>query len=443
MVLKLYKNEKLMEFSKSEVKILTGINEIDSDTCANATKLKLYIKNILNNSNDTNYNKKIKFNDKKMYNHIKFYYYLNIVLEIKKEKKTNIYYKNKIIHTCKKNFEVYFNYQILKYFEKYSMFNYLFQEDNGLFDEDKISIDLCDKRSKSNERLDMKIFFDVNIDPKIKSFGIECNEKHHVNKFDPDNSKERIRLHYKIDCEKDLRFIVVFFENEIINEKKFSDKFNNFILKNFKIHNKTKRDYCIEQLNKELNNKKLSNMIYDSYKNKHIPYVDINMINEQFCFVKNGERQYLKNFKSELDDEYKFKKNEQSIKVEDSDLDFLDNSKSDSDLDSNSDSDLDFDVDTNSDADTNSVTDSYNNILINFDNNKDFMGQFFSDNKLTFDGFSRYIQGLSHTNYLIPKDKYAIKKWYDSILYSLMYSMEKAYDDLNKSLYKDKIFGLD
>lgn len=134
--------------------------------------------------------------------------------------------------------------------EKNSKFNYLFYDDNGFCDENKIIIDMMDTNSKSNERFDMKVYFD-----KInKSFGLECFEKHHTSKFDSDYRYEVSRILNKNYFESDVRFTVIFWHDDIINIDKFNDKFNKFVKNNFKIHNKTKKEYCIENLNTCINN---------------------------------------------------------------------------------------------------------------------------------------------------------------------------------------------
>jgi hypothetical protein len=175
--------------------------------------------------------------------------------QIKNNKyQTNIYYKNTIVHTCKKTIEAYFNHLVFTNLESYPEFDYLFYNDDGFFDDNKVQIDTMETNSKSNERFDMKIYFE-NID---KSFALECFEKHHMDKFDSDNRFEISRMLNKNYCEKDVRFIVVFWYGDILNTKKFhtlSNKKGLFYLdgKYFgsKIYNSHYR-FCFEKKKSEL-----------------------------------------------------------------------------------------------------------------------------------------------------------------------------------------------
>lgn len=424
MVLRISTSDKNMEFSVSEVKLYSGleVNNIPFDNIdkleVSFDRLKSNILRILQNYTIG----KIEFIDKKIYNHIKFYKHLGIKLDIKLESiskskyKTRIYYKNILIHTCHKDIEVYFNYLVLEILEKSPEFSYLFYADTGLFDENKIIIDHSTRRS--NERFDMKI----ELNGVKKSFGLECFENHHYDKFDIDYRYEVSRILNLKNFQKDIRFVGIFWFDDIIDKNKFSIKFEKIIKNNFISHNKTKKEYCVEELSKSVGNKKLCEIIYDSYKNKTEAIITINTINENFAFIKNGKKKYLKHFMNDLEDRYKsYNSNEYEIQ--------------DFDLESDS------DTETNDGIETESDTSSIKSIELELKN--DFIKKYIEDGKLTFDGLAEYLMGLGFGDFLAKvSDKFKVRDWFKNILYDLMKSFENAYDDLDKLAYGKNIFGL-
>lgn len=427
MVLIICLSEKNIEFSVSEVETYSGIgkNNIPYD---NKSKLKVSFDKLKSNILDIleNYTLgQIKFDNKKIYNHIKFYEHLGIKLDIKLELskskyKTKIYYKDILVHTCHKSIEAYFNYLILQNLVKYPEFDYLFYNDSEFFDYNFITIDYSEK--KSNERFDMKINFN-NIH---KSFGLECFEKHHNNKHDIELGCEKIRLLSKINYENDVRFVSIFWYDDIIDKDRFKSKFKKYIVDNFNLHNKIKKDYCIQQLNICIDNQELCESIYNSYKGQYKPIIHIKQINSLFCFIEGGKKKYLKNFKLRLKNMYieEMKMNNKVNQNGGDKFDDLFGNQSDSESDIESDTDI--------------ITDSELEIT-----EEEYLKKYFYEYKLTFDGFGHYIQGLSYGNYLkFEKDKFRITDWYNKIMFSLMKSFENAYDDLDKLAYSKNIFGL-
>ena len=429
MVLIIRLKEKDIEFSAKDVRIYSGIGENnipyngENKFEISFDKLKSNIHDILENYTPG----QIKFDNKKIYNHIKFYKHLGIKLDIKLEEvskskyKTKIYFKDVLVHTCHKSIEAYFNYLILQNFTKYPEFDYLFYNDNEFFDYNFITIDYSQERS--NERFDMKIEFN-NI---RKSFGLECFEKHHNNKHDIELGCERIRLLSKINFENDVRFVSIFWYDDIIDKDKFKTKFKKFVVDNFNLHNKIKKDYCIQQLNTCIDSKLLCESIYDSYKGRMEPRIDIKQINSLFCFIEGGQKKYLKNFKLRFKNMY-IEEMKMNNKVNQNDGDKFD------DLFGNqSDSDIESDSETGSDTD----------LIEEQITEEEYIKKYFCENKLTFDGFGHYIQGLSFGNYLkFEKDKFRITDWYNKIMFALMKSFENAYDDLDNLAYGKNIFGL-
>lgn len=424
MVLTISTRNKNMEFSVSEVKLYSGVeaNNIPFDNIekleVSFDRLKSNILRILQNYTIG----KIEFIDKKIYNHIKFYKHLGIKLDIKLESiskskyKTRIYYKNTLIHTCHKDIEVYFNYLVLEMFEKSPEFSYLFDTDTGLFDENKIIIDHSTKRS--NERFDMKI----ELNGVEKSFGLECFENHHYDKFDIDYRYEVSRILNLKNFQKDIRFVGIFWFNDIIDKNKFSIKFTKIIKDNFISHNKTKKEYCVEELNKSVGNKKLCEIIYDSYKSKTEAIITISTINENFAFMKNGKKKYLKHFIDDLENRYN-SSNTNEYEIEDFDLETY------------------SDTETNEEVETNTDISTDKSSQLELKNN--FMKKYIDNGKLTFDGLAEYLIGLGYGDFLAKvSDKFKVRDWFKNILYDLMKSFENAYDDLDKLAYGKNIFGL-
>lgn len=427
MVLVICSNNKNIEFSACEVKLYSGIDEknIPFDNSnklkINFDKLKLHIYDILQNYTQG----QIKFDNKKIYNHIIFYKHLGIKLNINLEEisksnyKTKIYYKNILIHTCHKSIEVYFNYLVLLNLRKYPEFNYLFYDDSEFFNNNLITIDYS--RERSNERFDMKIEFN-NVH---QSFGLECFEKHHNNKHDIELSCERLRLLSKMNYENDVRFVVIFWYYDILDKNLFSTKFKKFIINNFNLHNKNKKDYCIEQLNNCIDSQELCESIYNSYKGTMIPIIDIKQINNLFCFIESGQNKYLKNFKLRIKNMY------------------IEEIKMNNKVNQNGGNKFDelFGNQDNSDSEYDSESDS--TLVEKQVSEEEYLKKYFYDGKLTFDGFGHYVQGLSFSKYLkFEKDKFRITDWYNKIMFALMKSFENAYDNLDKLAYDGNIFGL-
>jgi hypothetical protein len=432
---------KKIEFSADEVRRYSGIKNIpfddDDDDIdkykVNFDKLKSNILNIFKNYSLG----QIKFDNKKIYNHIKFYKHIGIELDIKLESiskskyKTKIYYKNTLIHICYKSIEVYFNYLVLLNLTKYPEFSYLFYDDNEFFNDNLITIDYSQVRS--NERFDMKIEFN-NI---CKSFGLECFEKHHNNKHDIDYNCERIRLLSKINYEKDIRFVGIFWYNDIVDKNIFYHKFKKYIVDNFNLHNKIKKDYCVNQLNICIDSKELCESIYNSYKGKSEPRIDITQINTLFCFMEGGKKKYLKNFKLKLKNMYieDMKLNDKVNQNGGAKFDDLFGEQNNSESRSGSESESGSESGSEYDLETNLVEEQITE--------EEYLKKYLYENKLTFDGFGHYVQGLSFGNYLkFEKDKFRISEWYNKIMFALMKSFENAYDDLDNLAYSKNIFGL-
>ena len=392
-------------FGNNEIVEYSGLINISDEklNCNSVDELKKYLTGAIVCK------EKFYIIDKKIYNHIIFYSYIGIKLNLKYDEENNktlLCYNDIIVRQCYKTIEVYFNYNFISMCKKYKQFKNLFYDDNQFCrDKDYIEIDIKNS-SESNERFDMKIKINDNA-----SFALECFENHHINKNDPRYLIERTRLLRKIDYEKDVKFIVVFWRDDILNEENFKKKFK-CVIEQYNIHVKTKRDYCIEKLNENIKNKVLCTMIYNSYENKDEHIIDICNINEQFIFNKNMENKYLEHFESKLKNV--FKENQKIFKNQ-----------------TNSDDDLDFISDNDSQSEKFNETE------------EDFLNKFYFGNKLTFRGFTHYINGLAYGNFLLNSiDKFNIIEWFNNTLYSLIKSFENAYDNLEKLSCENKIFGL-
>lgn len=415
MVLNLEIDGNIVTFGNDQIKELLGIYNLNNNIYENKNKLKQECITVIEKSDliDEKKNNLISFNDKKIYNHIKFYYYIGITIKIKLEKDSNnkyrtyLYYKNKKIHRSHKNYEPFFNYKILKNLETNKKFSYLFCEESKLFNGDKILIDFGNY--KSDERFDMKI----NINNDI-SFGLECFENHHENKNDPDLRNETTRLLRKFYYEPDVKFVVVFWWTDLLEENQhiFDIKFN-IILNQYDKYNKTLKEYCVNEIYKCTKNKKLSKIIYDSHQDINIPSISVKSINSMFNFKKNMEKEYLNDF----------------INIFNNKSDYF--GSGDLIQDDLINSNLIGDDSTNESDD-----ESYTiNKSLNID-------KYYNDNKLTFRGLSHYIIGLSNGDYLNSKEeKFRIKEWYTNLTESFISGLKIAYNDLMKIPFEDKIFG--
>lgn len=415
MVLFLEIDNKKIAFGKDETKKLLGIYKFNNEIYDNVNKLKEHCILELDELKlvDDKKNNSIDFNDKKIYNHIKFYSYIGIVIKIKLEKdehgkyRTYLYYKKKKIHRCHKNYESYFNYKILKKLEENKKYSHLFCQESKLFDDNKISIDLG--KYKSDERFDMKIIIGDDI-----SFGLECFENHHENKNDPNLINETTRLLKKFYYEPDVKFVVVFWWSDMLDENVslFDDKIK-IINNQYDKYNKTLKQYCVEEIFKCVKNKKLSEIIYDSHENIDDSLISIESINKMFNFRKGEEKKYLNDFINV------FKNKNDYFDEDDLITDNID------DLD-----DGDYNNDENDSEDELNISKSLN------------ISKYYNDKKLTFRGLSHYIIGLSTGNYLSSnEEKIRIKDWYSNLLDSFISGLKLAYKDLSKIPFEDKIFG--
>jgi len=417
-------NNKQIYFSPSQVRTYSGIENIDDSTCENYKKLKKYLIKVIEESRfNKNVNDKINFDSKKIYNHILFYSYLKIILDIVPEKinsdyKTFVKYKDKIIYSPAKTLEVYFNFKIIRLLKQNDKFSYLFDNDNKLFNSDKIIIDLPDDNVVIKDRLDMKIKINDDV-----HYGLELFEKGHIKKYDPNFIQEHIRIFSKMMYVPKVKFVVVFWYDDLFDKKIFNRKFN-IIIEQFDKYSKTNRDYCIDNLNKVIINKpKLCEIIYDSYKNKNNAIINIDVINSLFVFNKNKEKKYLKLFISKITKKIK----EDYKSFNDKDIEFLEDEENDED-------DEDEDDEVNELNEEDKDEDQYIS---------DQCKKYFIDDKLTYDGLIHYILGLNADNYLkYEKEKFGINDWIKNITSAFIDGLEEYNDNLKNDGIFNRIFGI-
>ena len=414
MVLFLEIENNKIAFGNDQIKELLGINKFKNDIYCDINKLKESCILILNESEliDDKKNSLICFNDKKFYNHIKFYSYIGIIIKIKLEKdenskyRTYLYYKNKKIHRSYKNYESYFNYKILQEIEGDKKYYYLFCQESKLFDENKISIDLG--KFKSDERFDMKIIIRDNV-----SFGLECFENHHENKNDPNLINETTRLLRKFYYEPDVKFVIVFWWTDLLveNQDIFDQKIK-IMYDQYDKYNKTLKQYTVTEIFKCTKNKKLSEIIYDSYQNNDESSIVIESLNKMFNFKKDKEKKYLSDFIATFENKNDY---------------FNDNDLINDDT-------FDEDNEDNEDNESDNETCVINKSLD--------ITKYYNNDKLTFKGLNHYIIGLSNGDYLNSASEiFRIKEWYSNLSGSFISGLNSAYNDLSKIPFEDKIFG--
>jgi hypothetical protein len=463
-------------FDKIHFKQFSGLDNISNININDKTKCKEFLTKLLEkkqlkksekskqtSSENVLKQNSNKFDDKLMYNHIKFFEFYDIKIQIRlnlkpkslSEYKTEIYYKNELIHKCVKNYEVYFNFKILNKLKENDMFKFLFDSETGVFNDKYILIDK--NGNKSTDRLDMKIIFDDNI-----SFGLEYFEKHHDNsKNDPKKEIEIVRLRRIIDSEK-IKFVFIFSHCDIMNNKKFNKKFNLLINECSRYLNaNNKKQYCVNELIKHFNQQKICEQIYDSYLDKNKCAISIKYFNDNLIQFKNTQckKNAVNSFKQFIVDCYQYYNNlhiDLSNNDEVADLinstslihlnDSSDNSSNDSSNDSSDDSSNDSSDDSSDDSSNDSSNDSSDYSLEDIDKimtRDEYIEQYYKDDELTFIGFNHYISQIREENLLNVNERLKLNNYHSNIFKAYLDGLGEQFDDMQKLYDDNKIFGLD
>jgi hypothetical protein len=226
-----------------------------------------------------------------------------IVREDRNKNKSWCYLENNKGEKIKISKQIYFGYQFIKKLKRYKNRKYV----RDFFDEDGYITNLKLEewvRSwngvKNTRRLDF--IFEIDEDKKIV---VEYLEDHHLSEFKNWNSYQTIRLvdilfsHNRTDI---IHFAFIWdhlMDEDYLNKKvKF---FCKICKDQYNIDNEEK--YIVNILNEHVNNKDLSKLLFDSYKNENKPILRLNKINNLFK-IKEEKYDYLKNeFIKEVHDE--------------------------------------------------------------------------------------------------------------------------------------------
>lgn len=207
-------------------------------------------------------------------NEKKSYYYLESIKN-----------KNKVFISG----QIWFGYILMKQLEKMSDKKIL----KELFNEDGI-IGLEIEKSTKYSNLKTRIDFLLSINNRKIVF--EFLEEYHKKeeKTNSDYQANKVSIMY-MGSLKDEIIHVAFFWYDKISNKYINKRFNNIykIIKDYYLIDNEEK-YIIKQINKYINNKKLSKLLFNAYKNENKPILDITKINELFMINKNIFNRFLR-----------------------------------------------------------------------------------------------------------------------------------------------------
>ena len=203
--------------------------------------------------------------------------------------------------------------------------NFFSKKTLSFCDEDRIKTDL-----NKIYRTDMMIKVD-----DTKYICIEFNND--INDLDLINEKNRI-LNILYNNNNQDRQIVHFsvFRSKYLYDEKYIDTFIKNIIKIIKEYTDIsyERKWCIDSMNKYINNHLLASNLYDAFKNKNEPIIDIDIFSNKIIKWKDeqSKKKYIKKFKDYTIELEKIIKNIDFLENDDN-LDFLecdqDNNKRD------------------------------------------------------------------------------------------------------------------
>jgi hypothetical protein len=323
-----------MELSLREIKSYSRINTIDQNFLElTENEQKNYITEKLKDVNWCKSNKRIHYNTWLYYKYngynpelindhnIKYYIILNKI-------------KIKINIRVQDFFFIKF---MIKFIKKKNVKNWLC--DKYLVD-DKVLIEypIITHKNEKNYRVDYLL--NISDDNYVC---IEFFENAHKCKDDPDLKKEKNRI-YSIIHDSDNRykrylFFSIFWEEKLSDENYFTD-FVKIIynkIEEYKDIN-NERIWCIAGINKFINNKIISENIYDSYEGKNKTVINIDELNKVIGFKdENSIKKHYEQFIKDVNELVNFyNDHNESIIINNLDLDELNLDESDLD-DSNDD----------------------------------------------------------------------------------------------------------
>jgi hypothetical protein len=385
------------------LKDLTRINNFPNKFCQyNINEQKLYIINNLNSINLHDTTTRINYNTWQFYKKYDF----NIKLE-KIKKKYYIIINENLIQVRSQD---YFFINFVNKLSKKKKIKEWFDEDTGYIESNKIKIEDNITTYNGNKRYRVDYLFHLSENNYI---GIEFFENAHKNKDDPEYKIEKNRI-YSIINDNDLKIkkilcFGVYWEEHLEDESKFK-KFVNTFYKKYKeyININNEREYCINGINKYINNKIFAESIYDA-KNSNKCVISIDIINS---VIKWKNQKYINIHISE------FKNNINklvSIKINEND---------------NNNDILNLDLDLDDDDDEDLEKDNKLNIT-----------DFYENNNLSLRGLTRYLK-INQDYLLNIVEEEKLLELYTNITIGMVEGLQQQRNTI-LNLNNHLIFGLD
>jgi len=299
----------------------------------------------------------------------------------------------------------YFHLLFVNKIKKYKITKKWFEDDYLLKSiitiEDRIKTDL-----NKTYRTDMMIKVD-----ETKYVCIEFFEKHHYDIDDLDFVKERNRmLNILYNNNNEDRQIVHFsvFWSQHLADEKYIDAFIKNLVKIITEYTDVsyERKWCIDSMNKYINDHKLAEIFYDSFKNKNNPLVDFYDFTNLLIEWKDNDskNKYIKEFKKYIE----ILKKDYDDKIITDDLDFLETE----------------------------------NKLELSETDKVIAPIYYESNKLTYNGLFEFISNLS-VKYLVDhRCKSKLNQLFKNITTGFIEGIQERQKQLN-SLNDNKIYGLE
>ncbi len=302
----------------------------------------------------------------------------------------------------------YFHLLFVNKMKKYKITKKWFEDDYLLKSiitiEDRIKTDL-----NKIYRTDMMIKVD-----ETKYVCIEFFEKHHYDIDDLDFVKERNRmLNILYNNNNQDRQIVHFsvFWSQYLTDEKYIDAFIKNIIKVINEYTDVsyERKWCIDAMNKYINDRQLTEIFYDSFKDKNKPLIEFDDFTNLLITWKDNDakNKYIKEFKKYIES---LNKDYEGKTVND-DLDFLE-------------------------------SDSTEGKLELSDTDKVITPIYYESNKLTYNGLFEFISNLS-VKYLVDhRCKSKLNQLFKNITTGFIEGIQERQKQLN-SLNDNKIYGLE
>jgi hypothetical protein len=311
-----------MTLSLREIKSFARINTINQDFLnLSMEEQKIYITNKLKNVDWYKSNKRIEYNTWLYYKNNGYNPELLSITNLELGT-TKYYIKLNGVMVIIRIQDFFFIKFMIKFIKKKNIKEWLC--DNYLLN-DKVLVEfpLMTHKYEKIYRVDYLLHISDN-----NYLCIEFFENSHKSKDDPDFKKEKNRI-YSIIHDSDNRYKKILFFG-IYWEDKLNDDvyFKNFVKTIYDKINEYKdidneKIWCVNGINKYINNIIISESIYDSHKNKKNTIIDINEINKVIKFKSETSKElHYKDFMDDINELVNYKND--ILKIENNELDIDD-----------------------------------------------------------------------------------------------------------------------